>query len=145
VQSLNIPGISPKLQDGAVAYYRLPKNAIDRCKYPAYTQDNASTDRVSYGNPSQPQYLISLSSRRTCVAQKSLSPVQAEESTRCTPESFLHTILQYSNKRSNSHNEDSNSEEGMICAKIPNLENDVLECSYSRLGGQLRWRVDNLR
>jgi len=90
-------------------------------------------------------YLISLSSRRTCVAQKSLSPIQAEEPTRRTPESFLHTILQYSNKRSNSHNEDSNSEEGMICAKIPDLENDVLECPYRRLGGQLGWRVDNLR
>src|ERR1700722_11550582 len=95
--------------------------------------------------PSQHHDLISLSSRRTCIAQKSLSPVQAEESTRRTPESFLHTVLQYSNKRSNSNNEDPNSEEGVICAKIPDLENDVLECPYSRFGCQLGWRVDNPR
>jgi hypothetical protein len=133
-----------------VAYISTSKSAIDRCKYPAYTQDKRPVQiefswRETHPIPNyHPHELISFGSRRTCAAQESLSPVQAEEAARRTPESFLHTILQYSNKRTNSNNEDANSKEGMICAKIPDLENDILECPYRGLGGQLGWRVDDL-
>ena len=80
-----------------------------------------------------------------CAAQKSLLSVQPEESTCRAPEPFLRTVLQYYHKRRDGQNKDPHGQKGMVCAKIPYLENDVLECTNGGLGCKFRWGTDDLR
>ena len=74
------------------------------CKTPFEELKLPPNDALAHDSHSE-----SISLRRTRVAQKPLSAVQTEESTRRTPESFLHTVLQYYHKRPDGQNEDANS------------------------------------